>query len=158
LISLLVSDFQRSVWSIPSISVAVLAYSYLFLGKPSRQSREFIFLLLHCSSHGPRESQFWLTETLFSFQIPFSVWLIIRKRREMIRKRREIDPASRDLQISWKLSSVQYVSPYLLKNNSASTRVWTGNLQIHSLMLYHWAILPYTVPNMTLQVTSKFWS
>ena len=54
-------------------------------------------MLLHCSSHGPRESQIWLTETLFSCQIPFSVWLIIRKRREMIRKRRETDSASRDL-------------------------------------------------------------
>jgi hypothetical protein len=62
--------------------------------------QEMIFLLLHCSSHGPRESQFWLTETLFSCQIPFSVWLIIRKQREMIRKQKEIDSASRDMQIS----------------------------------------------------------
>ena len=84
-----------------------------------------------------------LLSLLFLFVIKFHFawnWVILKTgkdfgdRERFWGQERILETGNRDLQISWKLSSVQYVSPYLLKKiveiwkRTASTWIWTGDL------------------------------
>ena len=65
MISLLVSDFQRSVWSVPSTSVAVLAYSQLTL-------QSFLSLYIY--------------SIYACISLPWSLWLLAIIRDEILHK------------------------------------------------------------------------